>query len=437
MSFLSSVRQIFSQDRSKKQPIAFQERKARGEFALALDIGTEWIKTVVFSTKNFAQKEAKILGISHVKQEYGDMNGGAIVNIGRVAEKCTQAIEEAMVMSNTEPEQMIVGIGGELVKGASTTIQYERPHPHVPINLHELKEIVHRVQWKAFDRVRAQLSEETGYPEVDVKLINAAITEVTIDSFPVANPLGFQGKYLTVTIFNAFAPLIHFSSLKTIADQLSFDLLAITAEPYSIAKALNDTTNNTWDGIIIDIGGGTSDIAVVRNGVLEGTKMFALGGQSVTKRIEQLFNLSYKEAEALKLNMLKNKLPREKMTLLQKTLLQDAKVWRSGVELTLQEMSMGEPLPNNIYLCGGGSLLPQIPIVLEEETWFNNLPFRAKPSIMQVRCKDIGTFHDETGELQDPQDVTVLGLAHLALELAGEERLIDRILRKTLQMMRN
>jgi len=423
-SVLSSIRNLFF-GHDKKQPIAFQERKARGEFALALDIGTEWIKTVVFSTKNYAKKEARILGISHIKQEYGDMNGGAIVNIGRVAEKCAEAVEKAMVMSNTEPEQMIVGIGGELVKGASTTIQYE------------LKEIVHRVQWKAFDRVRSQLSDETGYPEVDVKLINAAITEVTIDSFPVANPLGFQGKYLTITIFNAFAPLIHFSSLKSIADQLSFDLLAITAEPYSIAKALNDTNNNTWDGIIIDIGGGTSDIAVVRNGVLEGTKMFALGGQSVTKRIEQLFNLSYKEAEELKLAMPKKKLSRDKLTLLQKTLLQDAKIWRSGVEITLQELSMGETLPSKIYLCGGGSLLPQIPIVLEEETWFNNLPFRAKPSIMQVRCKNIGTFHDETGELQDPQDVTVLGLAHLALELAGEERLIDRILRKTLQMMRN
>lgn len=433
MDLLKSLQQLF---RPRRQPVAFEERKARSDYAIALDIGTEWIKTVIFRTQFNTQKKIDIVGISHVKQNYGDMNGGAIINIARVADKCNEAIERAMVMANVEPDQMIVGIGGELVKGASSTVQYERPNPHTPISLSELKEIVHRVQWKAFDRVRKQLSAETGYPEIDVKLINAAITEVMIDSFPVANPLGFQGKYITVSIFNAFAPLIHFSSLRTIADSLGFDLLAITAEPYSIAKALNDTANNTWDGIIIDIGGGTTDIAVVRRGVLEGTKMIALGGQGVTKRIEQLLNCSYHEAEAIKVGLDQKKLTRSTIADIQQTLLQDAKVWRSGVVMTLEEFAQDTPLPQNIYLCGGGSLLPQIALVLEEDSWYDDLHFPQKPSIMKVRCSDISVFHDATGELRDPQDVTVLGLAHLALDLAGEERLIDRILRKAMKIMR-
>ncbi len=435
MTWIEKVKNLWAN--TKRQPVAFEERKARGEYAIALDIGTECIKTVIFRTRYNRDHKVHIVGISHVKQEYGDMNGGAVINISRVAEKCNEAINQAMIMANVEPEQMIVGIGGELVKGASTTIQYERPNPHTPISLNELKEIVHRVQWKAFDRVRKQLSVETGYPEIDVKLINAAITEVSIDSFPVANPLGFQGKYITLSIFNAFAPLIHFSSLRTIADALAFDLLAITAEPYSIAKALNDTNNNTWSGIIIDIGGGTTDIAVVRNGVLEGTKMFALGGQSVTKRIEQVLHCSYYEAERIKLCLEEKPLERAELTKLKQTLLQDAKVWRSGVVLTLEEFNQDTPLPTNIYLCGGGSLLPQISLVLEEESWFKELHFLDKPSIMKVRCKDISAFEDDTGELSDPQDVTVLGLAHLALDLAGEEKLIDRLLRKTLKIMRN
>ena len=435
MVLIEKIRKYWAN--TKRQPVAFEERKARGEYAIALDIGTECIKTVIFRTHYDRDHKVHIVGISHVKQEYGDMNGGAVINISRVAEKCNEAINEAMIMANVEPEQMIVGIGGELVKGASTTIQYERPNPHSPISLTELKEIVHRVQWKAFDRVRKQLSVETGYPEIDVKLINAAITEVSIDSFPVANPLGFQGKYITLSIFNAFAPLIHFSSLRTIADALAFDLLAITAEPYSIAKALNDTNNNTWSGIIIDIGGGTTDIAVVRNGVLEGTKMFALGGQSVTKRIEQMQNCSYYEAERIKLSLEEKPLERSELTKLKQMLLQDAKVWRSGIVLTLEEFNQDTPLPANIYLCGGGSLLPQISLVLEEDSWFKDLHFLDKPSIMKVRCSDIDAFVDDTGELHDPQDVTVLGLAHLALDLAGEEKLIDRLLRKSLKIMRN
>ncbi|MBI4836478.1 MAG: pilus assembly protein PilM [Candidatus Abawacabacteria bacterium] len=436
MSFLTSIKTFISQKTTKKA-ISFPARKARGNYALALDIGTESVKCLVFSTRQDLQNKARILGVAHIQQEHGDMNGGAIVNTDKVAEKCNQAVEEAMIMANIEPEQMIVGIGGELVKGATTTIEYERPRPQEVINLNELKEIVHRVQWKAFDRVRKQLAADTGYPEIDVKLINAAITEVTVDGFQVANPLGFQGKYITISIFNAFAPLIHFSALKNIADQLDFDLLAITAEPYSIAKALNESHNNTWDGIIIDIGGGTTDIAVIRNGVLEGTQMFAMGGQGVTKRIEQLLNISFQEAEQIKLTLKDKPLPREQLTLLQQHLLYDAKIWRDGLILTLQEFSEEHHLPRNIYLCGGGSQLSQISLVLEEETWFKSLPFLEKPSIMQVGCNDIKSFVDETGKLKEYHDVTVLSLAHLALELAGEERLVDRILRKTLKMMRN
>jgi cell division protein FtsA len=63
-----------------------------------------------------------------------------------------------------------------------------------------------------------------------------------------------------------------------------------------------------FSAIFIDIGGGTTDIAVVRNGGLEGTKMFGLGGRAFTKRLAQELNIGFEEAEMLKIKYAEGKL---------------------------------------------------------------------------------------------------------------------------------
>ena len=114
--------------------------------------------------------------------------------------------------------------------------------------------------------------------------MNTAIVDVRIDGYKVTNPLGFQGKKVQMSIFNSFAPLVHFSALQNIAEELDIDLLSIVSEPYAVARCLDFEDGNV-SAIFIDIGGGTTDIAVVENGAVIGSKMFALGVRTFTKRL--------------------------------------------------------------------------------------------------------------------------------------------------------
>ena len=82
----------------------------------------------------------------------------------------------------------IVGIAGELVKGTTTTVHYERGNPEARIDFPELKNIIQKVQAKAYQRIQEQISWETGQ-DIDVKLINAAIVDVRIDGYQVTNPI--------------------------------------------------------------------------------------------------------------------------------------------------------------------------------------------------------------------------------------------------------
>lgn len=409
--------------------------KVKSRYAISLDIGTEFVKSLIFKVED---DKAIVMGVGKQRQRLSDMQGGTVTDIHGVIKNCEKALEKAADQAGVLPDQVIIGIAGELVKGATTTVKYTRPKPKTKITMEELRDIITRVQRRAFDRARSVLSWESGISEIDVRLVNAAIVDVRIDGYKVTNPLGFQGKEVQVGVFNAFAPIVHLGALQTIAESLELDLLAITAEPYAVARSLGDAESSEFSAIFMDIGGGTTDIAVVSSGGLVGTKMFALGGRAFTKRLSQVMGLNFTEAEKLKidyaLGRIENQETKEKI---KQALQADCEVWSSGVELTLAEYNNVELLPSRILLCGGGSGLPDIEETLNNKKWSKNLPFSRRPSVHFIKPKDVVNVVDHTGELNQVQDVTPMALANLAIELVGEESPMDNVLSKIVKGLRN
>ena len=216
-------------------------------------------------------------------------------------------------------------------------ITYKRRDPNSKVHQEELKNIIHKVQWKAFEKVRGDLAYETGFNEIDVKLVHAAIVDTRIDGYKVSNPIGFQGREVTMSIFNAFSPLVHFGALQTISAELDKELLAIMAEPYAVGRLLGGTELQGYSGIFIDVGGATTDLAVVVDGSVLATKMFNLGGRSFTKRLSQALNISHEEAEDVKSPFSNNQLEHQSHTIVAKALAADTEIWLSGVFLVFKK----------------------------------------------------------------------------------------------------
>jgi cell division protein FtsA len=192
-----------------------------------------------------------------------------------------------------------------------------------------------------------------------------------------------------------------------------------------------------FSAIFIDVGGGTTDIAVVNKGGLIGTKMFALGGRAFTKRIASVLGEPFLEAEQDKLAYSSGKLTGEKKERVTRAVKQDSEVWLSGVELTLEEFSDLDLLPSKILLCGGGSELPDIEKVLSEAKWGRNVPFAKKPTVSFLRPKNVTSVVDETGELKEVSDVTPMALVNLAIDLVGNEAAVDGVFSKIIMTLRS
>lgn len=397
-----------------------------------LDIGTEFVKALVCVAQG---KEVEVLGRGIKRQSQSEMESGTITDIAGVLERCHEAMSEAERMAGDRPSMLILGVAGELIKGATSQVTYKRRDPGSKIHQEELKNIIHKVQWKAFEKVRGDLAYETGFNEIDVKLVHAAIVDTRIDGYKVSNPIGFQGREVGMSIFNAFSPLMHYGALQTICAELDKELLAIMAEPYAVGRLLGGTELQGYSGIFIDIGGSTTDIAVVVDGSVLATKMFNLGGRAFTKRLAQSLNISHDEAEEVKIAFSNNQLEHQSHSIVGKALAADTEIWLSGIFFSLQELSELDSLPGTLYLCGGGSLLPLIKEGLEGSDWHKKLKFPRKPQVKYLLPKNISHIKDQTKLLDSPADIPPLALATVGMEILSEEKLLTKMLQKVVRLM--
>ena len=414
---------------------------------LALDIGTEFVKAVI--AEKTSDDNLNIIGVAKEHQSMGNMYAGAIADIQAVVSTCEKALSRAEEMAGVVSRTCVVGIAGELIKGNTRTVRYKRKDSNKPISDNEMQQIIQKVQDKAGEQARQEIALETDNPEVEVRLINSAIVSLSIDGYKVSNPIGFKGSDLMIQFYTAFAPLVHISAIEKVCAELNLDLLAVAVEPFAVCRAcLGNELDSNFSAIVMDIGGGTTDIAVVDDGGVEGTKMFGIGGRSFTHQIATKTGLDYDTAEAIKLQIggvsldqltlrhreetvaeaeYKNEIQTilatpERAKKINMAISDNVEVWLGGVVVALEDFPLVEALPTKILLCGGGAGLSALQEELATSDWYTDLPFSRRPLVHLLDDVDIPGIENSTEENLDYSFITAFGLLRVAIDtLAGTD----------------
>jgi cell division protein FtsA len=404
----------------------------------ALDVGTEFAKALVVGLEPTPDGVVGVVrGSGRQRQGLTHMQSGTVTDIDAVVENSRRALEQAQAQAGLQARAAVIGIAGELVKGTTSSGTVRRVDPEQPLSDAELERIVTKVQAEALDDAEQRIAWESGVERLDVRLVHAAIVEIKIDGYPVSNPIGFTGAQVELEVFNAFAPMVHLGALQSVAQRLGLELLGVIAEPYAVATCLDPGELGDAGAVFVDVGGGTTDVALVRQGGIAGTKMLALGGRAFTKGLAERFGLSFTRAEMLKLEASADALPDAVPAgALRGALAEDAAIWRRGVELMIGDLADGELLPGRIYLCGGGAELPNIAEVLSQGDWWRQLPFSRQPRVVPLGPGDVTGLRDGTGTLSTRQDVTPMALAHQALILDARAGAAERAMRSAVRSMR-
>ena len=392
---------------------------------IALDIGTEQLKTLLFSANDLGINIDKV---SRISQQQHAMRSGIITNLDTVLDNCKLAISDitSHLSSEEYPQNIVMGIAGEYIQGVSIVVNYQREENHdKEVTEKEQNKIIGQIKQTIIQNGKEDLSQRTGLTNEDIEILHITSTGMEIGGMPVNSLIGYKGRDVKLHFYASFAPKTYVEALRKIGAEINMEVLGIVSQPFAVARSFAGSKNKDFSAIFIDIGGGTTDIAIVEKGNVVETKIFAFGGRTFTKEISKALNLDYRYAEQRKLKYAKKELDKELSRNVQKIVYPVAKLWMKTLKAALQSCDDIDTFPTKIYLCGGGSLLPEIKEVMLEFPWKRNLPFPVVPKIEYYTPDKLDSVTDKSGDLKNIFDITPAALAQFAYHKELSKNNID------------
>ena len=399
---------------------------------LALDIGSSFVKCALASPidsqkpdkvlkfkKTLPSGKLKVLGFSKAPQSPGNMDNGGIVDIPGVVNVCEKALAELEKQTGEHATTVVVGISGEFVKSRTSTIRYRRDTPSRPITEPELQELLSKIEKRNLDKLKTELTLESNTLDVNLSLINSAVVSISIDGYRINNPVGFKGAEVLIEYYTAFAPTPAISAIEKVCAELELELLTVVVEPFAVCRAcLGDDVDVDFSAVLIDIGSAKTGISVVDSGDICGTKMFNIGGNAFTRQIAESLSLTTRKAELVKINLDDDsKLSDSVIVKASSAVERSLSVWLAGTEIALEEFKNIEPLPRDIFICGGSSQLLPLEEALALGDWYESLSFAKRPLIHLLDPLTLPdfSFPEELGSI-DPSYIVSLGLLRVAVD---------------------
>ncbi len=255
------------------------------EILVALDIGTTKVCAIAGRKNNFGQLE--ILGIGKV-ESVGVLRG-VVSNI----EKTVQAISEAVAAAEKAlPEEetidtVHVGIAGQHIKSLQHRGILMRDNDTDEISRADIERLVS-------DMYKLVL------PPGD-KIIHVIPQEYTIDNEQgISDPIGMSGVRLEANFHIITGQITASKNIYRCVEKAGLDVASLTLEPIASAEAILSHEEKEAGIALVDIGGGTTDLAIFHEGIIRHTAVIPFGGNVITKDIKEGCKVMLNQAEKLK-----------------------------------------------------------------------------------------------------------------------------------------
>lgn len=387
----------------------------KGQVIVGLDLGTTKICAMV---AEISGEHLDVVGLGVVPSK--GLRRGVIVNIDEAVDAIRSAVHQAEVMSGYQIRNAFVGIAGGHIKGMNSNgvIAISRGH-----------EITQADIDRAVDAARVVSISN------DREVIHVIPQSFKVDDQEgIHNPIGMMGTRLEVEVHLVTGAIASAQNLIKSVEKAGLGVVDVMLEPIASGRAVLTDDETDLGVILIDMGGGTTDIAIYSNGSVRHTSVLALGSTQLTNDIAIGLRTPIAQAEELKCKfgraILEGISPNEYLEVpgvggrparrMPRLALAEIIMPRMEEMLTLarrevQKGGLGDRMAGGLVLTGGGSKLAGVSELAERVF---DLPVRIGLSTGLGGLKEVGA---------DPAFSTGAGLLLLAMDWGGPQASINKL----------
>jgi cell division protein FtsA len=250
--------------------------------SVGLDVGTTKVCAVV---ADVGRKEAEILGLGVAPSQ--GLRKGIVINIDATVDSIKKAVREAEVSSGASIKSVSVGISGAHIKGFDSS---------GAVGLRD-KEVSFADISRSIDSAKAV------YVPLDREVLHVMPVEFVLDGQDgITNPIGMSGVRLEARVHIITGAASPMQNLLKCCEKAGLEVSDIVFEPLASAHAALTKEEKESGSILVDLGGGTTDIALFMDGSLRYASVIGVGGNHFTHDIAVGLRITMSEAEKVKKN---------------------------------------------------------------------------------------------------------------------------------------
>lgn len=255
-----------------------------GNYSVGLDIGTTKIVAIIGKENEYGKIE--ILGIGRSKSL--GVHRGVVNNITQTIKSIQQAVDQAEANSGLKISSVVVGIAGQHIRSLQHSDYITRPKSEDVINEEDV------------DKLCNQVYKLVMLPGEEI--IHVLPQEFKVDGqAEIKQPMGMYGGRLEANFHVVVGQVSSIRNVGRCIKSAGLNLANITLEPLASANAVLSQEEKEAGVALIDIGGGTTDLAIFKDGIIRHTAVIPFGGNVITEDIKEGCSIIEKQAELLKI----------------------------------------------------------------------------------------------------------------------------------------